>query len=218
MPGPATLREKIVLTAFQDQLFGQNCYVLARRDTDRALVIDPGLQARQLSAHLERERLTVEAILLTHGHVDHIAGVPALRSLTGAPVSMHPDDRAIIDFERFAGYPFMPHGFEPFPIDRELRDGLEFELEDLRIRTLHTPGHTEGSVCFLIGLDCFSGDTLFERGIGRTDLEGGSPDKIVFSIRNVLYRLPRETVVHPGHGGATTIEAEMMLNPFVPAR
>jgi glyoxylase-like metal-dependent hydrolase (beta-lactamase superfamily II) len=211
------LRERIVLTVFQDQLFGQNCYVLARRDTDRALVIDPGLQAPQVMAHLERERLQVEALALTHGHVDHIAGVPALRAETRAPVLMHPDDLAIIDFEQFAQYPFMPSDFSPFPIDRELCDGLEFDLQDLRVRTLHTPGHTQGSVCFLIGLDCFSGDTLFERGIGRTDLPGGSMEKIVFSIRNVLYVLPPPTVVHPGHGGTTTIQAEMLLNPFVPA-
>lgn len=213
-----TLREKIVLTVFQDQLFGQNCYVLARRDTDRALVIDPGLQVGQVSAHLEREGLTVEAILLTHGHVDHVAGVPALRQRTGAPVSMHPEDLAIIDFELFAQYPFMPPGFSPFGIERELRHGLEFSLQDLMLRTLHTPGHTEGSVCFLVGLDCFSGDTLFERGIGRTDLPGGNMEKIVFSIRSVLYRLPEQTLVHPGHGGTTTIQAEMLLNPFVPAR
>lgn len=210
------LREKIDLAVFQDQLFGQNCYLLARRDTDRALVIDPGLQVGQVSAHLEREGLTVESILLTHGHVDHIAGVPALRQRSGAPVSMHPEDLAIIDFEQFAQYPFMPPGFSPFEIDRELHHGLELNLVDLTVRTLHTPGHTEGSVCFVIGLDCFSGDTLFERGIGRTDLPGGSMEKIVFSIRNVLYKLPEQTLVHPGHGGTTTIQAEMLLNPFVP--
>ena len=212
------LREKIVLSVFQDELFGQNCYVLARRDTDRALVIDPGLQARHVTAFLEREGLAVEALLLTHGHVDHLAGVPALRTATGAPVSMHPQDLAIVDFETFAQYPFMPPDFAPFEIDRELEDGLEFSLQDLRLRTLHTPGHTQGSVSFLVGLDCFSGDTLFERGIGRTDLPGGSMEKIVFSIRNRLYALPPQTVVHPGHGATTTIEAEMLLNPFVPAR
>ena len=212
------LREKIALSVFQDDLFGQNCYVLTRRDTDAAIVIDPGLQVRQVAEHIERAGLRVETLLLTHGHVDHLAGVPALQTLTGAPVAMHPDDLAIIDFERFAQYPFIPEDFAPFRLQRELEDGAEFSLQDLRLRVLHTPGHTEGSVCFLVGLDCLAGDTLFERGIGRTDLPGGSMEKIVFSIRNVLYALPPQTVVHPGHGPTTTIGSEMLLNPFVPAR
>ena len=212
------LREKIALSIFSDELFGENCYVLVRRDSDRAVVIDPGLQVRQVQDHVERAGLQVEALLLTHGHVDHIAGVSALHRLTRAPVAMHPDDLAIIDFERFAQYPFIPEGFAPFGIDRALHHGAELSLEDLRLRVLHTPGHTQGSVCFLVGLDCFAGDTLFERGIGRTDLPGGSMEKIVFSIRDVLYALPPETVVYPGHGATTTIQAEMLLNPFVPAR
>jgi hydroxyacylglutathione hydrolase len=211
------LREKIVLTTFSDDLFGENCYLLERRDTDRAIVIDPGLQVRRVMEFIDRRALRVEAVLASHGHVDHVAGVPALKAATHAPLAMHPEDRSIMDFEQFAQYPFMPDGFAPFTIDQELQGGAELPFHDLRLRVLHTPGHTQGSVCFLVGLDCFSGDTLFERGIGRTDLAGGSMEKIVFSIRNILYRLPSETVVYPGHGGTTTIQSEMLLNPFVPA-
>jgi glyoxylase-like metal-dependent hydrolase (beta-lactamase superfamily II) len=94
---------------------------------------------------------------------------------------------------------------------------MTLPFQDVSLRVLHTPGHTQGSVCFIFGLDCFAGDTLFQRGIGRTDLPGGDMHKIVFSIRNVLYRLPPKTVVYPGHGPSTTIEEEMLLNPFVPA-
>lgn len=211
-----SLREKITLSIFQDDLFGENCYVVGRRDTDRAMVVDPGLQVRQVIDFIERKRIRVEGILLTHAHVDHVAGVPALKSVSAAPVAMHPDDRTILDFDQFAGFPFIPEGFAPFTIDTALDHGSDVPFQDLRLRVLHTPGHTQGSVCFVVGLDCFSGDTLFERGIGRTDLPGGSMERIAFSIRNVLYALPPETTVHPGHGPQTTIRSEMLLNPFVP--
>ena len=211
------LREKLSLTVFVDELFAQNCYLVRRRDTNRALLVDPGLQVSRVLEAIDREGLSLDRILLSHGHVDHIAGVPAVHAANGAPISMHLDDRAILDWERFAQYPFMPPSFAPFEIQEPLSHDMLIEFADITVRVLHTPGHTEGSICFLVGVDCLSGDTLFERGIGRTDLPGGDPRKIVFSIRNLLYALPPETVVYPGHGGRTTIGAEMLLNPFVPA-
>jgi glyoxylase-like metal-dependent hydrolase (beta-lactamase superfamily II) len=214
---PAELRETLQLAVFPDELFAENCFVIRRRDTDAALVVDPGLQVERVLGHLNQEGLKVERILVTHGHIDHVAGVPALRSHTAAPVMMHPDDLVILDWEQFRQLPFVPRGFERFSIDEPLSHGSSFKFQDVELRVLHTPGHTEGSVCFLVGLDCFAGDTLFQRGIGRTDLPGGNMQKIVFSIRNVLYALPPRTVIHPGHGGTTTIEQEKLLNPFVPA-
>jgi glyoxylase-like metal-dependent hydrolase (beta-lactamase superfamily II) len=214
---PAELRETLQLAVFPDELFAENCFVIRRRDTDAALVVDPGLQVERVLGHLNQEGLTVERILVTHGHIDHVAGVPALRSHSAAPVMMHPDDLVILDWEQFRQLPFVPRGFERFSIDEPLSHGSSFKFQDVELRVLHTPGHTEGSVCFLVGLDCFAGDTLFQRGIGRTDLPGGNMQKIVFSIRNVLYALPPRTVIYPGHGGTTTIEEEKLLNPFVPA-
>ncbi|MEO6795807.1 MAG: MBL fold metallo-hydrolase [Candidatus Dormibacter sp.] len=211
------IREKLQISAFADDLFGENCYVVRRRDTTSALVIDPGLQVRQVVDHVEAEGLTIEHVLLSHGHIDHVAGVPMLQQASKASVAMHPDDRAILQWEQFAELPFLPAGFQPFAVDTDLGDGSQLALRDVTVRVLHTPGHTQGSVCFLFGLDCFAGDTLFQRSIGRTDLPGGSYQKIVISIRSVLYALPSKTVVHPGHGPRTTIEEEMRLNPFVPA-
>ncbi len=210
------LREKLDLGIFTDDLFGQNCYLLRRRDTVDALLIDPGLQVQRVLHEIDAEGLRVERILITHGHVDHIAGVPAARLVTGAPVAVHPDDRSILDWDRIQQLPFIPEGFTPFPIDLELQSDLVLTFQDLTLRVLHTPGHTEGSVCFLFGLDCFAGDTLFQRSIGRTDLPGGDTEKLIFSIQNILYRLPPKTVVYPGHGPKTTIEEEQLLNPFVP--
>jgi hydroxyacylglutathione hydrolase len=210
------LREKLEVSVFPDDLFGENCYLIRRRDTLATLVVDPGLQLDQVRQQIDSEGLTLEHILVTHGHIDHVAGVPALHAQTGAPIAMHPDDLAILDWGAIAQYPFVPAGFTSFSIDTALTHGTTLSFQDVNLRVLHTPGHTQGSVCFLFGLDCFTGDTLFQRGIGRTDLPGGDTQKIVFSIRNVLYALPPKTVVYPGHGPATTIEEEKLLNPFVP--
>lgn len=214
---PAELREKLEVSVFPDELFAENCFIIRRRDTPRALVVDPGLQAGRVLQQLEREHLQLERILVTHGHIDHVAGVPQLRRSSGARIAVHPDDLAILDWAHFAELPFLPDGFEPFAIDDPLSHGMMLPFEDVSVRVLHTPGHTQGSVCFLFGLDCLAGDTLFHRGIGRTDLPGGDTVKIVFSIRHVLYALPPKTVIYPGHGPTTTIEEEKLLNPFVPA-
>jgi hydroxyacylglutathione hydrolase len=211
------LREKLALSVFPDDLFGENCYLIRRRDTSTALAVDPGLQVDRVLDWIRQERVSIERILVTHGHIDHVGGVPALQAETGAPVAMHPDDLAILNWDRFGQMPFIPSGFAPFSIDTRLAHDTTLSFADLSLRVLHTPGHTEGSVCFLLGMDCLTGDTLFQRGIGRTDLPGGSMQKIVFSIRDVLYSLPPKTVVYPGHGPTTTIEEEMLLNPFVPA-
>jgi glyoxylase-like metal-dependent hydrolase (beta-lactamase superfamily II) len=211
------LRERIQLTVFADDLFAENCYVLERRDSNKAIVIDPGLQYREVLDLIERRGISVERILITHGHFDHVAGVPGLKAATQAGVAMHPNDLAILDFKQFSELSFLPVDFASFTPDEDLTNGQRFDFQDLRLTVLHTPGHTQGSVCFVIGLDCFSGDTLFERGIGRTDLPGGDTQKLFASIREVLYGLPPETIVYPGHGPTTTIRAEMLLNPFVPA-
>jgi len=211
------LREKLEVSVFVDDLFGENCFLIRRRDTTAALVVDPGLQVERVRQQVRADNLEVDRILVTHGHIDHIAGVSGLHAETGAPIAMHPDDLAIIDWDQFARLPFTPASFAPFSIDAALAHQMTLPFQDTSVRVLHTPGHTEGSVCLLLGLDCFAGDTLFQRGIGRTDLPGGDMRKIVFSIRNVLYALPPKTVVYPGHGPRTTIEEEQMLNPFVPA-
>jgi hydroxyacylglutathione hydrolase len=211
------LREKLEVAIFPDDLFGENCYLIRRRDSPMALAVDPGLQVGRVLERIRLDHLHLERIFITHGHIDHVGGVPALHAETGASIAMHPDDLAILDWERFAPLPFLPAGFAPFAIDTELAADSTLAFSDLSVRVLHTPGHTQGSVCFLFGLDCYAGDTLFQRGIGRTDLPGGDMQKIVFSIRHVLYRLPPKTVVYPGHGPATTIEEEQLLNPFVPA-
>jgi hydroxyacylglutathione hydrolase len=158
-------------------------------------------------------QLSCDRVLLTHGHPDHVSGVPALRDMFNCNVAMHPDD-----IEQLAALHMLPGVPDDLPdvvVDEHLHDGQTLRWQDLDVAVLHTPGHTRGSVCFQIGPDLLSGDTLFHRGVGRCDLPGGSMPALTFSLENKVYALPPETVVYPGHGPRTTIAEEMELNPFV---
>ena len=208
-----TLRDLVELAIVVDPNFDQNCYVLRRRDTSDVLVVDPGLQHPQTIALLEKRGLRCDRILLTHGHPDHVSGVPALKAAYGCEAAIHPDDREQLEAVRYL--PGVPDDLPDVVCERDLRDGEVLRWHDLDIEVVHTPGHTGGSVCFRIGPDLLSGDTLFHRGVGRSDLLGGSMPALIFSIENRIYTLPPDTVVYPGHGERTTVDEEMRNNPFV---
>jgi glyoxylase-like metal-dependent hydrolase (beta-lactamase superfamily II) len=207
------LRDLVQLHLFTDPLFDQNCYVLRRRDTERCLVIDPGLQADAALRFLEGEALACDRILLTHGHPDHLAGVPTMKAALGCTAAIHPEDRWLL--AEAGAFPGIPAGLPEVICEDDLSAGQVIAWQGLEVAVLHTPGHTPGSVCFLVGPDLLAGDTLFRRSVGRTDLPGGSWETLLFSIQDRLYALPPETVVHPGHGPATTIGEEMRGNPSV---
>ena len=206
------LRDLVQLHLFTDPLFDQNCYILRRRDTERCLVIDPGLQADAALRFLEGEALACDRILLTHGHPDHLAGVPTMKAALGCTAAIHPEDRWLL--AEAGAFPGIPAGLPEVICEDDLSAGQVIAWQGLEVAVLHTPGHTPGSVCFLVGPDLLAGDTLFRRSVGRTDLPGGSWESLLFSIQDRLYALPPETVVHPGHGPATTIGEEMRGNPF----
>ena len=208
-----TLRDLVELAIVVDPTFDQNCYVLRRRDTSDVLVVDPGLQYPQTLALLDKGGLRCDRILLTHGHPDHVSGVPALKAAFVCEAAIHPDDREQLEAVRYL--PGLPDDFPDVVCERDLRDGEVLRWHDLDIEVVHTPGHTRGSVCFRVGPDLLSGDTLFNRGVGRYDLPGGSWPALIFSIEHRIYTLPPETVVYPGHGQRTTVDAEMRNNPFV---
>jgi hydroxyacylglutathione hydrolase len=210
---PEALRDLIELSIVVDEYFDQNCYVIRRRDTSDTLVIDPGLQHPRTLDLLHKGGLRCERILLTHGHPDHVSGVPAIKAAYGCECAIHPDDREQLPAVRV--FPLMPKDMPDIVCEQELHDGDVVRWHDLDIEVLHTPGHTRGSVCFRMGPDLLSGDTLFNRSVGRADLPGGSFPALIFSIENRLYTLPPETVVYPGHGPRTTIREEMEFNPFV---
>jgi glyoxylase-like metal-dependent hydrolase (beta-lactamase superfamily II) len=199
-----------------------NCHLLADARTREAVVIDPGDDAPEILAVIRRLGLRVVALLHTHAHFDHIGATRELREATGAPVLLHAGDRELYEalpeqVAAFGGMFGLPLGEarEPAPVDRFVEDGdvVRFGREELRV--LHTPGHTPGSVCYAGEGRVFTGDTLFRRSIGRTDLPGGDFEREARSILERLYTLDPGTVVYPGHGPETRIGEERAENPFV---
>lgn len=178
---------------------GTNCYLVTDESAGETLVIDPGDEAAKLMEQVEAEGGKVVAIVNTHGHWDHTGADAALREKTGAPLLLHEADASW-----YGG-----------TVDRYLRDGEELAVGSLRLKVIHTPGHTKGGICLYLPGLLFSGDTLFAESVGRTDLPGGSMAALVTSIRERLFVLPDETMVYPGHGPATTIGDEKSLNPYV---
>jgi len=195
-----------------------NCYVL--RDSDAAndcLVIDPGLDAEPLIDLLKEENLNAVAVALTHGHIDHIAGVAALREqFPGMRVCIHRLDAEMLT-EPYTNLSVMSGiAFSTEPEDVSLEEQDVIEQAGVKLTVLHTPGHTPGGIC-LYSRDegvAFVGDTLFADSIGRTDFPGGSMSQLLNSVRQKLFTLPDETKVYPGHGPATTIAREKAHNPF----
>jgi len=198
--------------------FQTNCYVLRENDAAKdCLVIDPGLEADELIEFLDEQKLNPIAVLLTHGHIDHIAGVAALRSRFGEiKVYIHNLDAEMltepkINLSAMAGAAFVTE-----PEDVSLKEQDVIDLAGVKLLVLHTPGHTPGGISLYSKEDgvAFVGDTLFADSIGRTDFPGGSMSQLLTSVREKLFTLPEETQVYPGHGPATTIAAEKAHNPF----
>jgi hydroxyacylglutathione hydrolase len=200
--------------------FEVNTYLVVCPETGQAAVIDPAGQPERILALANAVGARVVLILDTHGHADHVQANAVLKAACGAPVCMHVDDDSFFgdpqireEIERELGLPSAP------PADRLLADGEVLTLGKLKIEVLHTPGHTPGSVCFRIGGNLFTGDTLFVGDVGRTDLVGGSLNRLIDSLARKIIQLPPETVVWPGHDyGETptsTIGRERVENPYI---
>ena len=194
--------------------FAENCYLVADPDTGDAAIVDPGEEADVFRARLAHERWKLRAIWLTHAHIDHVAGVAAMRE-DGVSVWLHPADRPLYDGFPAQARAFGLDGTAPPPPDRALADGGSVSIGSYAFRVVHTPGHTPGGVCLVGHGVAFVGDTLFAGSIGRTDLPGGDTQTLLASIHEKVFALPDDTVVYAGHGPATTIGAEKKDNPFV---
>jgi glyoxylase-like metal-dependent hydrolase (beta-lactamase superfamily II) len=228
---------RVIVAAFADQVFGTNCYVVAPAEGEECLVVDPGIDVLDtLAAVLDEHRLRPAAVLLTHGHLDHVYSVTPVCSQSSAPAYIHPGDlyrlsdpwavmgaglREMLQ----AQFGALSTWAEPDDV-RELVPGGALEIAGLTIDVTHAPGHTEGSVMFgLAGVPdgvvvkaertVLSGDVLFAGSIGRTDLPGGDHAAMLRSLRETVLTLPDDTLVLPGHGEATTIGRERTTNPYL---
>lgn len=194
-----------------------NCSVLADETTRLATVVDPGDDLHKIVEILNRHQLTVEQILITHAHIDHVGGAVKLKRLTGAPIYMNQLDLPLLKMmEMQAGWlgVAVPEVAAP---DVDAHDLLALRIAGQPAQVLHTPGHTEGSICLHLPTPqlLLAGDTLFAGSIGRTDLPGGDLRKILRSLKERLLPLPDDTRVIPGHGTETTIGEERETNPFL---
>ena len=203
-----------------------NCYVLAERAGADAIVVDPGQRAMgQLRQILDEHRLTPAAVLLTHGHIDHIWSAQKVADTYGCPAYIHPEDRFMLSDPikgfgpRLGQIAFGALFREPKQVLELDRDGDKLDIGDTVVTVDHTPGHTRGSVVFRVAGDgseiAFTGDTLFRQSVGRTDLPGGSGRDLLGSIVTKLMVLDDDTVVLPGHGEKSTIGLERRTNPFL---
>ena len=199
--------------------FVENVYILASEETKEAVVFDPGGEADRINALIDEMGVTVKYILNTHGHMDHVGGITKVREATDAKFGIHETDVEMMRRQP-ADYAFrlIPDFVEPPEPDLLVKDGDEFQVGDMSIKAIETPGHTMGSTCHLVDGLLISGDTLFQGSVGRTDFPGSSSEALVESIRTRLFELDDETVVYPGHGPETSIGYEKLNNPFVGVR
>ena len=212
-----------------------NCHIVGDPETREAIVIDPGDDAGRILEVIERHRLKVTAIVITHAHIDHVIGLHRMQEATGAPVYLHADDLGLYRMLNVQASWLGMKTPEEVKIDQFVREGDVIRWGRYEGQILHTPGHTPGSICLYMPSDMpvarahasaaksakngtgqlFAGDTLFAGSIGRTDLWGGSFEGIMHSLKGKLLELPDGTIVYPGHGEATTIGKERATNPFL---
>jgi glyoxylase-like metal-dependent hydrolase (beta-lactamase superfamily II) len=207
----------MIRETFPVGLLACNCTILGDEISHEAIIIDPGYDIPRILAALAAHQLTVRQILITHAHIDHIAGALELKRITGAPILYNQTDipqlAAMDEQAKWLGVATP----EVRPPDHSPADNETVAIRGIEGKILYTPGHTEGSLCLHLPAQnlLLAGDTLFAGSVGRTDFPGGDQDKLFASIRDRLLPLPDETVVVPGHGAETTLATERATNPFV---
>ena len=201
---------------FVTGIISTNCYLAINEETKQTVVIDPAACPSYLMSHIKSEGLKVQAILLTHGHFDHIMGIDGFLSEFDVPVYVHEDDADAMEEPVLNQSSTYTSGYT-FGKARYLRDRQTLELAGYTFQVIHTPGHTKGGCCYYVASEdvLFSGDTLFQNSVGRTDFVNSSTSDLMHSVREKLFLLPDDTIVYPGHMGETKIGYEKKHNPYV---
>jgi len=191
-----------------------NCYILYNPDKREGLIIDPGAEGSHLIKFIKQEKISINYIVNTHGHPDHIGANRKIKEHTNAPILIHQYDAPMLAKSGSVLSLIFPVEFSSPPADTFIKDGDLIECAGMKLKVLHTPGHTPGGISLLIDDSIFTGDTLFSGSIGRSDLPGGSPQVLLNSIKKIL-SLDENLIVYPGHGPATTVSQELHSNPFI---
>ncbi len=194
--------------------FETNTYLLWDEKSMQGMLIDPGAPSEEVKSFIKNQGIALKYVVNTHGHADHLGGNEYFHTHFNVPICVHADDAPMLPDPNKNLSALMNNGFASPAAERILHDGDTILLGEQEIRVIHTPGHTRGGICLYMPGILVSGDTLFDHSVGRTDLDGGNMDKLLQSIKKKLFTLPEDTVVLPGHGGKTSIEAEKVENPF----
>lgn len=193
---------------------GTNCYLVYDENTMRGALVDPGDNGKELAQAIEKEGVTLDYILLTHAHFDHILGVQAVIEKTGAKLVLHKDDKWLLKKENMGMFRQMAHGYTELKVDIEAEEGTQVTFGGLTATYMNTPGHTPGSCCIRVGDVLFTGDTLFRRECGRCDLQGGDFGLMLKSLKR-LHDLEGDFSVLPGHEGVSTLAEERKYNRYM---
>lgn len=196
-------------------LLETNCYILGDEKTKDAMVIDPGEDFEKIDKQLKASELKVKHIVLTHGHFDHTGALTQLKKSTGAKILIHAEDASMLSRSQQAQPFLMDSGADPCAADRTLKEEDKIRFGESTLEVLHTPGHTPGGISLVTDRMIFTGDTLFCGSVGRTDLAGGSLQKLIDSIKRKLLPRGDDCLIYPGHGPASSIGEERKHNPFL---
>ena len=207
----------MIIETFQVGPIECNCTILGNEETGEGIIIDPGDDPEEIFARLEKHKLKATQLVCTHTHIDHVGGAMKLREATGAPILLNHNDYTLLKMLDLQADWIGMQSPGKVEIDHSLNEQDTVKAGSLIANIMHTPGHTEGSICLYFPAEkkLIAGDTLFAGSIGRTDLPGGSFDKIMRSLHHDVLALPDETLVVPGHGELTTIGDERATNPFL---